>query len=70
MFGPRAHLTVWPDLTPDVDAVLAALPEDESVDFVRETPNGTIHHVTVDETHQPLVCNWRSTAWWTAYASP
>ncbi|MER6835321.1 RNA-binding protein [Streptomyces cellulosae] len=49
--GPRALLTVWPDLTPDVDAVLAALPEDESVDFVWEAANGTIRHVTVDETH-------------------
>ncbi|WP_328551133.1 RNA-binding protein [Streptomyces sp. NBC_00358] len=49
--GPRALLTVWPDLTPDVGAVLAALPEDESVDFVWEAPNGTIRHVTVDETH-------------------
>ncbi|MFJ4560013.1 RNA-binding protein [Streptomyces massasporeus] len=49
--GPRALLTVWPDLTPDVDAVLAALPEDQSVDFVWEAANGTIRHVTVDETH-------------------
>ncbi|MFE2231716.1 RNA-binding protein [Streptomyces sp. NPDC059442] len=49
--GPRALLTVWPDLTPDVDAVLAALPEDESVDFVWEASNGSIRHVTVDETH-------------------
>ncbi|MFE6156918.1 RNA-binding protein [Streptomyces sp. NPDC057889] len=48
--GPRALLTPWPDLTPDVDAVLAALPEDESVDFVWEEPNGTIQHVIVDET--------------------
>ncbi|MFE4774874.1 RNA-binding protein [Streptomyces sp. NPDC056713] len=47
--GPRALLTLWPDLTPDVDAVLAALPEDESVDFVWEEPNGTIRHVMVDE---------------------
>ncbi|MBT2370344.1 RNA-binding protein [Streptomyces sp. ISL-10] len=53
--GPRALLTVWPDFTPDVDAVLAALPEDESVDFVWQESNGTIRHVTVDETdHQQL----------------
>ncbi|MFI1726662.1 RNA-binding protein [Streptomyces sp. NPDC020489] len=51
VLGPRALLTVWPDLTPDVGAVLAALPEDESVDFVWEEPNGTIRHVIVDETH-------------------
>ncbi|MEU6676635.1 RNA-binding protein [Streptomyces sp. NPDC046925] len=51
VLGPRALLSVWPDLNPDVDAVLAALPEDETVDFVWEAPNGTISHVTVDETH-------------------
>ncbi|MET9535031.1 reverse transcriptase domain-containing protein [Streptomyces sp. NPDC006649] len=28
--GPRALLTVWPDLTPGVGAVLAALPEEDS----------------------------------------
>ncbi|MGW6007948.1 RNA-binding protein [Streptomyces sp. NPDC055210] len=49
--GPRALLTGWPDLTPDVDAVLAALPEDEYVDFVWESADGTIRHATVDETH-------------------
>ncbi|MFF8847640.1 hypothetical protein ACF08N_33860 [Streptomyces sp. NPDC015127] len=35
--GPRALLTVWPDLTPDVGAVLAALPPEHSVEFVWET---------------------------------
>ncbi|MFE5683555.1 RNA-binding protein [Streptomyces sp. NPDC056512] len=53
--GPRALLTVWPDLTPDVDAVLAALPEEESVELVWEAPDATIRHVTVDETdHQQV----------------
>ncbi|WP_339135150.1 RNA-binding protein [Streptomyces sp. f51] len=53
--GPRALLTLWPDLSPDVGAVLAALPGDESVDFVWEAPDGTIRHATVDETdHQQL----------------
>ncbi|MFF0740414.1 RNA-binding protein [Streptomyces sp. NPDC004111] len=47
--GPRALLTVWPDLLPDIDAVLAALPTEESVDFVWEASDGTIRHVTVDE---------------------
>ncbi|MFJ6729016.1 RNA-binding protein [Streptomyces sp. NPDC091281] len=51
--GPRAMLTVWPDLSPDVDAVLAGLPEDETVDFVWEEPGGTICHVTVDRTDHP-----------------
>ncbi|WP_371587051.1 RNA-binding protein [Streptomyces virginiae] len=45
---PRALLTVWPDLNPDVDAVLAALPEDGSVEFVREAQDGTIAHVFAD----------------------
>ncbi|MFD5815967.1 RNA-binding protein [Streptomyces sp. NPDC127038] len=53
--GPRALLTVWPDLSPDVGAVLATLPEDDSVDFVWEAPDGTIRHLTVAETdHQQL----------------
>lgn len=54
--GPRALLTVWPDLTPDVEAVLAALGEaeaaDEAVDLVWEGADGTIRHVTVDEDHE------------------
>ena len=53
--GPRALLAIWPDLTPDVDAVLAALPQDESVEFVWEAPDATIRYVIVDETdHQQL----------------
>ncbi|MET9589945.1 RNA-binding protein [Streptomyces sp. NPDC006516] len=53
--GPRALLTVWPDLTPDVDAVFAALPQDEPVEFVWEAPDGTIRHAIVDETdHRQL----------------
>ncbi|PKW12456.1 small subunit ribosomal protein S1 [Streptomyces sp. 1222.5] len=53
--GPRALLAIWPDLNPDVDEVLAALPADASMDFVWEAPNGTIRHVTIDETdHQQL----------------
>ncbi|MGW4881030.1 hypothetical protein ACWEPI_31255 [Streptomyces sp. NPDC004262] len=50
VLGQRALLTVWPGLTSDVQAVLAALPKDESVHFVWETANGTIRHATVDET--------------------
>lgn len=53
--GPRALLTLWPDLTPDVDAVLAALPGEESVEFVWEAQDGTISHAIVDDTdHQEL----------------
>ncbi|MFE7414203.1 RNA-binding protein [Streptomyces laurentii] len=53
--GPRALLTVFPDLTPDVGAVLAALPAEELVEFVWETRDGTIRHVVVDDTpHREL----------------
>ncbi|MFE5807705.1 RNA-binding protein [Streptomyces sp. NPDC056491] len=48
--GPRAMLAVWPDLTPDVGAVLAALPEDESVEIVWEAQDGTISAAVVDDT--------------------
>ncbi|MEV4942853.1 RNA-binding protein [Streptomyces zaomyceticus] len=48
--SPRALLTVWPDLTPDVDAVLALLPEEGSAEFVWEAQDGTISHAIVDDT--------------------
>ncbi|MFJ3833237.1 RNA-binding protein [Streptomyces sp. NPDC090046] len=48
--GPRAMLAVWPDLTPDVGAVLAALPEDDSVEIVWEAQDGTISAAVVDDT--------------------
>ncbi|GHH45754.1 RNA-binding protein [Streptomyces candidus] len=49
--GPRALLSVWPDLNPDVTAVLAALPQDESAEFVWEAHDGTFNHAIVDDTH-------------------
>ncbi|MGM9333277.1 RNA-binding protein [Streptomyces murinus] len=48
--GPRALLTIWPDLVPDVGAVLAALPEEGAVEFIWETQDGTISHTIVDDT--------------------
>ncbi|MFE7656753.1 RNA-binding protein [Streptomyces bottropensis] len=48
--GPRALVSVWPDLDPDVGAVLAALPQEESVEFVWEAQDETISHVIVDDT--------------------
>ncbi len=48
--GPRALLTVWPDLQPDVGAVLSALPSEWHIEFVWETKDGTIRDVIVDET--------------------
>ncbi|MFI5985199.1 RNA-binding protein [Streptomyces sp. NPDC051555] len=48
--GPRALLTIWPDLTPDVGSVLAALPEEDYVEFVWEAQDRTISHAIVDST--------------------
>ncbi|WAZ26283.1 S1 RNA-binding domain-containing protein [Streptomyces cinnabarinus] len=47
---PRAMLTVWPDLSDDVAAVLAALPHDGSVEFVWEDGDGVITSTVADET--------------------
>ncbi|MFC8838667.1 RNA-binding protein [Streptomyces griseoincarnatus] len=53
--GPRALLTVWPDLQPDVGTVLTALPSEWHIEFVWEAKDGTIRNVVVDETeHQEL----------------
>ncbi|UFR00117.1 RNA-binding protein [Streptomyces sp. Go40/10] len=48
--SPRALLSVWPDLDPDVGAVLAALPQEGSVEFVWEAQDGTVSHAVVDDT--------------------
>lgn len=53
--APRALLTVWPDLDPDVGAVLASLVRDEAVQFVWETRDGTITHAIVDESDRALL---------------
>lgn len=62
--GTRALLTVWPDLNPDVGAVLAALPEEETMEFVWEAQDGTISHAIVDDTDYqelaPLVAGARA----------
>ncbi|MGW6868898.1 S1 RNA-binding domain-containing protein [Streptomyces sp. NPDC054901] len=47
--APRAMLTVWPDLSTDVDAVLASLPDEGPVEFVWEDENGAVSGTTVDE---------------------
>ncbi len=39
--SPRSLLTIWPDLTLDVGAVLAALPEEGTVEFVWEAQDGS-----------------------------
>ncbi|MFF8712700.1 RNA-binding protein [Streptomyces sp. NPDC015184] len=48
--GPRALLTIWPDLQSDVGAVLTALPPEWHVEFVWEAKDGTIRATIVDET--------------------
>ncbi|MEW1892281.1 RNA-binding protein [Streptomyces sp. NPDC085659] len=48
--SPRALLTVWPDMSPDVGAVLATLPEEGYEEFVWEAQDGTISHAVIDET--------------------
>ncbi|CAL9666290.1 hypothetical protein [Streptomyces sp. Tu 3180] len=48
--GPRALLTVWPDLASNVGAVLAALPEEGSAEFVWEAQGGMISSAIVDDT--------------------
>ncbi|WP_308120793.1 S1 RNA-binding domain-containing protein [Streptomyces poriferorum] len=47
---PRAQLIVWPDLSPDVDTVLAGLPDEGLVEFVWEDENGQITSTVADET--------------------
>ncbi|MEU9073861.1 RNA-binding protein [Kitasatospora sp. NPDC004745] len=48
--APRARLAVWPDLSPDVAGVLAALTgEDSLVEVVWEDQDGRITGVVVDE---------------------
>ncbi|MCX5400580.1 S1 RNA-binding domain-containing protein [Streptomyces sp. NBC_00102] len=46
---PRARLTVWPDLSTDVDAVLASLPDEGLVEFVWEDAAGAVTGALVDE---------------------
>ncbi|MEV6595152.1 S1 RNA-binding domain-containing protein [Streptomyces acidicola] len=47
---PRAKLTVWPDLSADVDTVLATLPAEGPVELVWEDESGEITSTIVDET--------------------
>ncbi|MER6956378.1 S1 RNA-binding domain-containing protein [Streptomyces sp. NPDC000618] len=47
--SPRAKLTVWPDLSADVEAVLAMLPDEGPVELVWEDGNGVITSTIADE---------------------
>ncbi|WP_329394600.1 S1 RNA-binding domain-containing protein [Streptomyces melanogenes] len=56
--APRARLTVWPDLSADVDAVLAALSVEGLVEVVWEDESGAITSAVVDETdHRALAAH-------------
>ena len=46
----RAQLAVWPDLSTDVAAVLASLPEEGLIELVWEDTDGQITSTTADET--------------------
>ncbi|GHH45481.1 small subunit ribosomal protein S1 [Streptomyces umbrinus] len=48
--APRAQLTVWPDLSTDIDTVLAVLPDEGLVELVWENANGQISSAVADET--------------------
>ncbi|MFF7181160.1 S1 RNA-binding domain-containing protein [Streptomyces sp. NPDC008121] len=47
--APRAQLTVWPDLSTDVDAVLASLPDEGTVEFVWEDEDGVLSSALADD---------------------
>ncbi|MFC8826756.1 S1 RNA-binding domain-containing protein [Streptomyces sp. NPDC057137] len=47
--APRAQLSVWPGLSTDIDAVLAALPEEGLVELVWEDDEGRVAGVVADE---------------------
>ncbi|MET9896140.1 S1 RNA-binding domain-containing protein [Streptomyces sp. NPDC006465] len=46
---PRAQLAVWPDLSTDVAAVLADLPQEGLIELVREDADGQITSTVADE---------------------
>lgn len=48
--APRAQLAVWPDLLTEVDAVVAALPDEGTVEILWEDANGRITNTIADET--------------------
>ncbi|THV36514.1 S1 RNA-binding domain-containing protein [Glycomyces buryatensis] len=48
--NPRAQLTVWPDLSTDVEAVIAGLPDEGLVEVVWEDEDGRITGTVADET--------------------
>lgn len=47
---PRARLAVWPELSTDITALLANLPDEGLVEFVWEDQDGRITSIVADET--------------------
>ncbi|MEU3189397.1 S1 RNA-binding domain-containing protein [Streptomyces sp. NPDC006992] len=47
--APRARLALWPDLSPDIDAVLGGLPSEGLVEGVWQEADGRIHSAVADE---------------------
>lgn len=60
--APRARLAVWPPLSPDVEAVLEALPAEGLVEGVWQDKDGRVHSVIVDEEEFPELTTRISTA--------
>ncbi|MGW5878137.1 S1 RNA-binding domain-containing protein [Nocardiopsis terrae] len=53
--APRARLLVWPELSPDVGAVLSGLPGEGLISLVWEDREGLVHELIVDgEDHHRL----------------
>ncbi|MEU0301901.1 hypothetical protein ABZ252_20895 [Streptomyces sp. NPDC006175] len=53
--APRARLAVWPDLSSDVDAVLATLPAEGLVECVWQDKDGRTHSAVADEEDFPAL---------------
>ncbi|MGY5001309.1 S1 RNA-binding domain-containing protein [Streptomyces griseus] len=51
----RARISVWPDLSDDVEAVLGALPAEGTVECVWQDTDGDVHSVLVDEDSFPVL---------------
>ncbi|MFJ6754651.1 S1 RNA-binding domain-containing protein [Streptomyces sp. NPDC091273] len=51
--APRARLSVWPDLSCDIDAVLGGMPVDGLIEGVWQEEDGRIHSAAVDEGEFP-----------------
>lgn len=51
--APRARMVIWPDLSSDIDAVLATLPAEGHVECVWQDRDGRMHSASADEDEFP-----------------